>query len=207
MFEEDLTYQVIVERVKSEFGMETSMMSLSRLYRELALIRQQYDLFNADLAANKVNDVFGSVEGMRQATIKILAKSAVSMAVDKPGAVEQLLPLARVLLESEENEIRLRRVRREEQQFEYGAAMANHKPMEKVRAFVASIVDNQHISQEEKNKQVAELKKDLFGKADKWKPAMVKDAEQKLKWLIDWGKMQSESVPEEKALKEQGFNG
>jgi hypothetical protein len=94
--------------------------------------------------------------------------------VEKPEDMEGLIQLTRVLLESEENEIRLRKVKLEERYYDFEANTMCAKELEKVRAYLRAVGDNENLSPEEKQERVIEL---LFGK-DKVNVKDVEEAEE-----------------------------
>jgi len=171
LFEENLSYEETAERVKKEFGVETSRWSVGRFYRQRAGLRRSLEVVEAQVACDALSTMPASTEDLRTATVKLVAKSAVKLAMEKPEELKGLLPLARVLLESEQNEIRLRRVKLEERYYDFHANARCAKDLEKVRAYLNAVGDNEHLNAKEKHERVIEL---LFGR-DK---VSVKEAEE-----------------------------
>jgi len=55
LFDENLVYASVVERVREEFGLQTTVASVGRYYRSRARLRQVLELLEAQLAANALN--------------------------------------------------------------------------------------------------------------------------------------------------------
>ena len=161
LFEENLTYAQTAERVKKEFGMEVSLWSVGRFYRYRAGIRQTIELFETQAAVNRLNRAPVKTEEMRAVAVKLLAKKAVRLATEKPEDTEGLMAVTKVLLQSETNDIRLRRVKMEERYYDFEANAACAKELEKVRSYVKTVGDNEYLNEKDKNELVRDL---LFGR-------------------------------------------
>lgn len=175
LFEERVSYAETVERVKKEFGMETSVSSVGRFYRHQARLRRSLELLDAQVDADKLDTMPARTADMRAGAVKLLAKNAMALGTEKPEDVEGLISLTKVLLHSEENEIRLRRVKLEERYYDFEANTACAKELEKVRAYLRAVGDNEHLSEAEKHQRALEL---LFGRekvitqqAEEWENA------------------------------------
>lgn len=161
LFDENVSYTETAERVKREFGMETSPWSVGRFYRQRARVRQAMELLESQVASDQLGAIPAKTQDLRATMIKLIAKSAVRMAIEKPGEVERLMPLAKMLLDSEENEIRLRRVKLEERYYDFQANGACAKELEKVRSYLRAVGDNEHLNETDKQNRVIGL---LFGR-------------------------------------------
>jgi hypothetical protein len=161
LFEENRCHAEVAARVKQQFGVETSRWSVGRFYRHRVRMRQSLELVEAQVASDQLSAMPAKTEDMRAAAIKLMAKTAVKLATEKPEELEQLTSLAKVLLESEQNEIRLRRVKLEERYYDFEANTACAKELEKVRAYPIAVGDNENLSAKDKHDRVVEL---LFGK-------------------------------------------
>ena len=161
LFEENLTYAQTAERVNKEFGVEASIWSVGRFYRYRAGIRQAIELFEAQAAVNRLNRAPVKTEEMRAAAVKLLAKKAVRLATEKPEDTEGLMAVTKVLLQSETNDIRLRRVKLEERYYDFEANGACAKELEKVRSYLKTVGDNEYLNEKDKHQLAMDL---LFGK-------------------------------------------
>jgi hypothetical protein len=187
LFEENRGYAETAERVKQEFGVTTSMWSVQRFYRQRARVRQSLEVLEAQVTADQLGAMPADTGAMRAAAMKLVAKSAVRLATEKPEAPEQLLPLAKVLLESEQNEIRLRRVKLEERYYDFEANASCAKDLKKVRSYLQAVGDNENLSAAEKQQRVVEL---LFGReqVNVSEAEEAESAEEALEEADDWGK-------------------
>jgi hypothetical protein len=160
LFEENQGYAATAERVKKDFGVETSLWSVARFYRRRARVRQSLELVEAQVASDELCAMPARTEDLRAATIKLVAKSAVRLATEKPEELERLLPVARVLLQGELNEIRLRRVKMEERCHDFEANTMCAKELPRVRAYLQAVGNNENLNAEEKHQRASAL---LFG--------------------------------------------
>jgi hypothetical protein len=176
LFEENLTYAQTAERVKSEFGLETSVSGVGRMFRCLARTWQRGELLYAQNYAELANSQPGKTAEMRAAAMKLLAAQAVRRATEKPESLDDLLALSKMLLNSEENEIRLRRVKLEEETFDFESAMARGGEMEKVKLHLQQIHDNRTLDAGEKAERVKAVREFLFGPDE---PGKATDASEK----------------------------
>jgi hypothetical protein len=154
LFDENLGYAKTLERVKQEFGLEATISSLGRYYRRRARERQVEDLLDAQTGAFEVKDLPLNVPVMREALAKILYSAVLKQATEKPGEVEQLAALTKLLLASEENDILRQRLKLSERYFDYEATADSQKELPHMRAFLKVISDNNSLSQEEKAERV-----------------------------------------------------
>jgi hypothetical protein len=161
LFEDRISYAETVERLKKEFGMEISLMGISRFYRCRARIRRSIELLETQVDADKLGAMPVKTEELRAGAVKLLAKDAMALGVERPEDVEGLVSLTRVLLESEQNEIRLRKVKLEERYYDLEANTMCAKELEKVRGYLRTVGDNEYLSAEEKQQRVIGL---IFGR-------------------------------------------
>jgi hypothetical protein len=159
--EENLSHEAIAQRVRQEFGVEVSRWSVGRFYRHRARVRQSLELLEAQVAADELSAIPARIGEMRETAVKLLAKSAVKLGTEKPEDLKELALLTRLLLMGEENEIRLRRVKLEERYYELEANTACATELEKVRNYLRTVGDNEYLTDDEKQRRVAEL---LFGR-------------------------------------------
>jgi len=154
LFEENLGYTKTLERVQREFGLEATIASLGRFYRRRARERQVEELVEAQAAADELNDLPVSNASLREAAVKLVGKAALNLACEKPGELEQLVSFTKLLLQSEDNEIRRCRLRLAQQCFDYEATAASRKDLPQLTAYLAVIADDPNLSNDEKLKRV-----------------------------------------------------
>jgi hypothetical protein len=161
LFEDNLSYTETAERIRKEFGRETSRSSVGRFYGHRAQLRRATELVDAQVAADQIHVVPAKTGDMREAAVKLLAQKAVVLATEKPEDVAGLMSLTKVLLESEENEIRLRRVKLEERYYDLQANTVCAAELQKVRTYLRTVGDNEYLNEKEKIGLVVKL---LYGK-------------------------------------------
>jgi len=160
LFDENLGYEKTLERVKSEFAIEATVASLGRFYRHRARERQVEDLVEAQAAATELNNLPVNVAGMREAAVKLVGKAALRMAMERPDELEMLVSFTKVLIESEDTEIRRERLKLAQQSFDYQATASSIKELPQLRAYLDVVMDDASLSHEEKLKRVRAI---LFG--------------------------------------------
>jgi hypothetical protein len=161
LFDEHVSYPETAVRIQKEFGKETSEWSVGRFYRTRARVRRALELLDAQVDSDQMGRTGASTGEMRELAVKLLAKNAVTLATERPENMEGLRTLTKTLLDSEENEIRLRRVKLEERHYDLRANRACAEDLVKVRAYLRAIGDNEHLTPEEKQERVMAL---LFGR-------------------------------------------
>ncbi len=160
LFDENLGYEKTLERVQMEFGMEATMASLGRFYRRRARERQVVELVEAQAAASELNDLPVSVACLREAAVKLVGKSVLKLAGEKPEELEQLVSFTKLLLESEDNDLRRSRLKLAEKYFDYEATAASIKELPHLRAYLDVIADDASLNHDEKIERVRTI---LFG--------------------------------------------
>jgi len=157
LFEENLGYAGAVGRVKKKFGLEATIASIGRFYRRRARERQTLELFEAGIAAAELNDLPVSVKSLRLAAIKLAGKAALRVASEKPERSEDLQSLAKLLLLSEDVDIRQRRLELAERWFHFEATAAARKDLPRLTAYLSVISDDTALSNEEKVSKVRDI--------------------------------------------------
>jgi hypothetical protein len=154
LFEENLGYAKTLAKVQEEFGVEATVASLGRFYRRRARERQVTELLEAQVAANELNDLPISVASLRDAAVKLVGKAALNLATENPEQLEQLVSFTKLLLESEDTDIRRARLKLAQVYFDYEATAASQKDLPQLRAYMAVISDDTTLSNDEKLKKV-----------------------------------------------------
>ena len=112
------------------------------------------ELVAAQTAASELNELPVSTDNLRAAAVKLVGKAVLKLASEKPTELEQLGSLTRLLLESEDNDIRRSRLKLAERYVDYEAAAAASKEWPRLRAYLAVIGDNTSLSHDEKIERV-----------------------------------------------------
>jgi hypothetical protein len=160
LFEENLGYAKTLERVQKEFGVEGTIASLGRYYRCMAQERQIFGLMKAQKAADVLNAMPGTTDELRTAALKLVGKAVMELTGESPEQLEQLVALTRILLESEDNDIRRSRLKLAERYFHFEATAASLKDLPRLRAYLDAVGDDTSLSHDEKIKRVNAI---LFG--------------------------------------------
>ncbi|MGD0814510.1 MAG: hypothetical protein ABSA83_12970 [Verrucomicrobiota bacterium] len=154
LFDEKLGYAKTLERVQKEFGVEATIASVGRFYRRRARERQVEELVQAQADANELNDLPVSVASLREAAVKLVGKAALNLATEKPEQLEQLVSFTKLLLESEDIDIRRSRMKLAQRCFDYEATAASQKDLPQLRAYMQVISDDTSLTYDEKIKRV-----------------------------------------------------
>jgi len=160
LFDENLGYAETVARVQKEFGLESTIASVGRFYRRRARGRQTEELLEAQLEADEVNALPVSVASLRDAAVKLVGKAVLKLAGERPEELEQLVSFTKLLLESEDNDIRRSRLRLAERYFDYEATAASVKELPHLRAYLEVVGNDASLSHGEKMQRVHAI---LFG--------------------------------------------
>jgi hypothetical protein len=160
LFDENLGYAKTLDRVQQEFGLEATVASLGRFYRRRARERQVEELVEAQVTANELNDLPISVASLREAAVKLVGKAVLKLASEKPEELEYLVSFTKLLLESEDNDIRRSRLKLAQRYFDYEATAASVKELPHLRAYLEVVGDDASLSHDEKLKRVQAI---LFG--------------------------------------------
>jgi histidyl-tRNA synthetase len=160
LFDENLGYAKTLERVQKEFGIEATIASVGRFYRRRARERQVEELVEAQAAASELNDLPVSVASLREAAVKLVGKAALKLVGEKPQDLEHLVSFTKLLLESENNDLRKSRLKLAQQYFDYEATAASLTELPQLRAYLKVVGDDSSLNHDEKIKRVQAI---LFG--------------------------------------------
>ncbi len=154
LFDENLGYAKTLERVQQEFGVETTIASVGRFYRRRARERQVEELVEAQAIADALNDLPVDAEGLRAAAIKLAGKAVLKLVSEHPDRLDQLASLARLLLDSEDNDIRRARLKLAQKCFDYEATAASQRELPHLRSYLKVVADDDSLSPDEKRERV-----------------------------------------------------
>ena len=140
--------------------MEATVASVGRFYRRRSRERQVEELVEAEAAASELNDLPVSVANLREAAVKLVGKAALKLAGEKPQELEHLVSFTKLLLVSEDNELRRARLKLAQQYFDYEATTASMTELPKLRAYLKVITNDTSLNHDEKLKRVQAI---LFG--------------------------------------------
>jgi hypothetical protein len=157
LFDDHLGYEEIVARAKTEFGLETSISSVARYFRHRSQERQATGLAEAKAMSNFITGSELGTDAMRAAALKLIAKTALKIAWERPDRLRDLEALAKILLFSEDNDIRRRHLKLKQQQFHYNAARAAGEEIPRLAGLLLQIEDDDSLDPEAKLEKVREL--------------------------------------------------
>ncbi len=157
LFDEHLSYDETLARVKTEFGLEASRTSLFRYYQQRVRERQITELVEAQAMADKFAAPNLNTDSMRAAALKIIAKTALKLACERPDQLKELESLTKLLLVSEDNDIRRGRLKLEQAQFHYEDATAASKELPHLATLLLKIDDDDDLSEAAKLAKVHAL--------------------------------------------------
>jgi hypothetical protein len=160
LFDENLGYAETVDRVRREFGLQSTTSSVGRFRRRRAAERQAEDLADAQAAALELNDIPADLTSLREALVKLAAKTAFNLVTDEPGDLRPAVPLIKLLLASEAIEIRHSRLKLAQTRFEHGAATAALKELPNLRAYLKALENDTGLTHDEK---IDRLRAFLYG--------------------------------------------
>jgi hypothetical protein len=157
LFEEHLSYDETLARVKSEFGLDASRTSLGRYYQRRVQERQLTELVETQAMADEFAAPDLSTDAMRAAALKIIAKTTLKLACERPDQLKALESLAKILLASEDNDIRRGRLKLEEAQFHSVDIKAASEELPNLARLLLKIEDDETLSAEAKLEKVHAL--------------------------------------------------
>ncbi len=157
LFDEHLSYEAALARVKSELGLEASRTSLFRYYQRRARERQMAELVEAQAMSDAVAAPELSTDSMRAVAVKLVAKTTLKLAWERPEQLKELESLAKILLLSEDNDIRRGRLKLEQEHFHYEAASAASEEIPHLASLLLKIQDDEELSSEGKMEKVHAL--------------------------------------------------
>ncbi len=157
LFEGNLGYAEAVARAHKEFGVEGTVASMGRYYRRRAQERQPAELLEAQMAAAEVNDSPVKVESLRRAGMKLIGHLALKQAIERPGELEPLVRLTKLLLASEGNGVRQGRLELAERYFYREATAAARKEFAQLGAYLAGILDDASLDAQGKIEKVKQM--------------------------------------------------
>lgn len=169
LFEERMSYDVVLERAQKEFAFKGSRSSIRRFYERTAEERMLKNLVTSQEQVNQIRDTPVSAEELRAAGMKVVAQLFLRQVVQAPEQVKEWSRLAKLLLQSESNEIRFR-LKREDQELkrkalEFAREKFHYDIMEQGVKVLPELTKlwEQGLTQYERNARRNNLRKRMFG--------------------------------------------
>jgi hypothetical protein len=142
LFTERVPYSEILDRVQKEFGIKSSLASLSRYYHFRKEERAVEDLAGVDRTVKAVNGVKVDLVGLRESSLKLIGRRLLACALDN-AEIKDLTALGRLLLEAQWRGIQENRLELAREKFQFDAA----------EAALAEIPRMQEVSEEDYKKE------------------------------------------------------
>jgi hypothetical protein len=174
LFEEGKSYDVAWERAKSEFGFAGSVSSVRRFYQRCSQERIVAGFTEAQDEAEKINGAPASAGLMRTAAMKVLSRLLLKRVREAPGEVKEWESLVKLLLQSEDNELR-RELKQEDneirrqylafarERFHFDVVEQAQKALPEIQVLAEARQDPQ-VTKFELNKRVNQIIRRIFGK-------------------------------------------
>jgi hypothetical protein len=150
LFDEQQGYADVLERARKEFKIEGTLASLGRYYRRRGRERQLRDLVSAQSVANDINNLPVNTESLRKSAVKLVGKAALMLAAERPPAIQELESLNKVLLASEDNDLRRERLHLAVRAFEYQVMVSAREELPKLAAYMEVIYENPNLSEDDR---------------------------------------------------------
>jgi hypothetical protein len=160
LFDENLSYPKTLAKVQAEFGLMATAASLGRYYRRRARERQAEEMRQAGDAAALLDELPVDARDLRTAAVKLVGKTLLTVAAERPGEWEALASLTKLLLDSEQNEIRRARLQFVERCFDQQVTAAVFQEAPRLRARLIEIADDPSLDRAGQLKRINEL---LYG--------------------------------------------
>ena len=162
LFEENLGYTEVLERVQREFGIAATKMSISRYYQRLAAERSHRELLDLNSAVTEMRRIGVDREELSAAVMSLLAKRLLKLLLESPDRLKEIAWLGNVLVGNEGQEIKRGWLTLGREKFELDVAReraeeeAERKMMEEANADA----ENDYA---EEDAQVLAIRRHLFG--------------------------------------------
>jgi hypothetical protein len=171
LFDDRLSYEAACERAQNELGFRGSVSSLRRFYKRTAQERLMEGFGESVADVQEIEGAEISVERLRDAGLKVVAQLFLQQVVSAPEKAKEWGGLAKLLLQSQANEDRLKvkreelALRREELNFErlaweYDTARGMVKVWDEIPACQKAL---DGIDEFEDNRQLNDFRRKLFG--------------------------------------------
>jgi len=169
LFEEELGFEEVEYRARMEMGFEGSVSSIKRFYARKSEERMVSDMLGSPGKVKEILAAGVSTEDLRAAGMKVVAQLFLNQVLHHPEQVKEWSRLARLLLQSEANEQRVRIKQEEhrlrEKALEFAREKFHYDILEKGVKVLPQLrkLEEQGLTQFEKNKRQNDLRKSLFG--------------------------------------------
>lgn len=176
LFDDRLNYRTALARARKEFGYKGSLSSLVRFHQRASRERRVITGFADALAQTKeIEGTEAGTDQLRKAGLKVMGQLFLRQVTEAPDEVRQWGWLAKLLLQSEENEIRQRTATEENERrrealklarerFEFDVIEQAYRALPELKALERARSAKTR-SRFASNRYMNELRRQLFGRA------------------------------------------
>jgi hypothetical protein len=169
LFEERISFDAALDRAQQELGFQGSISSIRRFHEHVAGERTFRNLVVSQEQIEQLGNAPVSTASMRAAGMKVVAQLFFSAVVQSPERVREWSGMARLLLQSESNEIKYRLKQEENEIRRQELAFAREKfhfdVMEKAQKALPELqaLAEANLPRYEKNRRMNALRRSVFG--------------------------------------------
>jgi hypothetical protein len=169
LFEERISFDAALDRAQQELGFQGSVSSIRRFHEHVAGERTFRNLVVSQEQIEQLGNAPVSTASMRAAGMKVVAQLFFSAVMQSPERVREWSGMARLLLQSESNEIKYRLKQEENEIRRQELAFAREKfhfdVMEKAQKALPELqaLEEANLPRYEKNRRMNALRRSVFG--------------------------------------------
>jgi hypothetical protein len=161
LFEENLGYAEVLERVQRDFGVTASKPSLSRYYQRLAAERAQRELLDLKSAVAELRGIGIDRAELSAAIMSLLAKQLLKLLLESPDKVKEMAWLGTVLVGNEAQEIKRGWLNMGREKFELEVARERAEEEAERQMIADANVEDDYAAEDA---AVLKIRRHLFGK-------------------------------------------
>jgi len=187
LFEERLSFNMALERAKTELGFTGSRTSLRRFYHRTRDERLLSGLTETGEVARTVEKSDVSVERLRNAGLKLAAEMFLRQVATSPENTKEWAPLAKLLLQAEKNDS-WRRIKEEEngirqRTLDFARVKYHYNVMAHAQQMLPELKELERANQDptvtllESNKAINDVRRGMFGEV---LPDLLPETEEEL---------------------------
>ncbi len=160
LFEENLGYVEVLERVKHEFGIAASKMSLARYYQRVAAERAHRELLDLNSAVAEMRSLGIDRAELSAAVMSLLVKRLLKLLLESPDKLKEIAWLGNVLVGNEGQEIKRGWLALGREKFELDVARERAEDEAERQMMADANVGDDYA---EEDAQVLAIRRHLFG--------------------------------------------
>ena len=169
LFEERISFDAALDRAQQQLGFQGSVSSIRRFYEHVAGERSFRNLVVSQEQVEQLGNAPVSTASLRAAGMKVVGQLFLSAVMQSPERVKEWSGMARLLLQSESNEIKYRlkqeenEIRRKELEFE--REKFHFDVMERAQKALPELqeLEEANLPRYEKNRRMNALRRSVFG--------------------------------------------